>query len=186
MRWVSNTPHREYLTDFASLLQLTFEGKWSRHTHPKDFPANSWRTRFSDIIGASHTIDYRFWQYGEMASEGLREVAEHGSTRTLESELKDQSEHIRTIIKARGIAYPNVTGKTFAVFRVDSNHHLISLVSMVDPSPDWIVGVSGLELCLPNCSWVENKVHNLYPWDAGTDSGPSYMVSQRGLDLLYS
>lgn len=103
-------------------------------------------------------------------------MAEHGSTRTLESELKDQSEHIRTIIKARGIAYPNVTGKTFAVFRVDSNHHLISLVSMVDPSPDWIVGVSGLELCLPNCSWVENKVHNLYPWDAGTDSGPSYMV----------
>ncbi|XP_034478819.1 spondin-1 isoform X1 [Drosophila innubila] len=159
--------------------ELTFEGKWSRHTHPKDFPANSWRTRFSDIIGASHTIDYRFWQYGELASEGLREVAEHGSTRTLESELKDQSEHIRTIIKARGIAFPNVTGKTFAVFRVDSNHHLISLVSMVDPSPDWIVGVSGLELCLPNCSWVESKVHNLYPWDAGTDSGPSYMSADQ-------
>ncbi|XP_017839968.1 spondin-1 [Drosophila busckii] len=159
--------------------ELTFEGKWSRHTHPKDFPANSWRTRFSDIIGASHTIDYRFWQYGELASEGLREVAEHGSTRTLESELKDQSDHIRTIIKARGIAYPNVTGKTFAVFRVDSNHHLISLVSMVDPSPDWIVGVSGLELCLPNCSWVENKIHNLYPWDAGTDSGPSYMSADQ-------
>ncbi|XP_030383750.1 spondin-1 [Scaptodrosophila lebanonensis] len=159
--------------------ELTFEGKWSRHTHPKDFPANSWRTRFSDIIGASHTIGYRFWQYGDLASEGLREVAEHGSTRTLESELKDQSDQIRTIIKARGIAYPNVTGKTFAVFRVDSKHHLISLVSMLDPSPDWIVGVSGLELCLPNCSWVENKVHNLYPWDAGTDSGPSYMSADQ-------
>lgn len=184
-----------------TILKLTFEGKWSRHTHPKDFPANSWRTRFSDIIGASHTIDYRFWTYGELASEGLREVAEHGSTRTLESELKDQVRHliclkievvgnillffytqsdqIRTIIKARGISYPNVTGKTFAVFRVDSKHHLISLVSMVDPSPDWIVGISGLELCLSNCSWVENKVHNLYPWDAGTDSGPSYMVGYK-------
>ena len=70
--------------------ELTFEGKWSRHTHPKDFPANSWQTRFSDIIGASHTIDYRFWKYGELASAGLREVAEHGSTRSLESELKNQ------------------------------------------------------------------------------------------------
>uniref|UniRef100_A0A034VJ66 Spondin-1 n=1 Tax=Bactrocera dorsalis TaxID=27457 RepID=A0A034VJ66_BACDO len=159
--------------------ELTFEGKWSRHTHPKDFPANSWRTRFSDIIGASHTIDYRFWTYGELASEGLREVAEHGSTRTLESELKDQSDQIRTIIKARGISYPNVTGKTFAVFRVDSKHHLISLVSMIDPSPDWIVGISGLELCLANCTWVENKIHNLYPWDAGTDSGPSYMSADQ-------
>jgi spondin-1 len=46
---------------------------------------------------------------------------------------------------------------------------------MLDPSPDWIVGVSGLELCLPNCTWIENKVLNLYPWDAGTDSGPTYI-----------
>lgn len=47
---------------------------------------------------------------------------------------------------------------------------------MIDPSPDWIVGVSGLELCLTNCSWIENKVLNLYPWDAGTDSGPTYIA----------
>ncbi|KFB49774.1 f-spondin [Anopheles sinensis] len=155
--------------------ELTFEGLWSRHTHPKDFPSNGWLTRFSDVIGASHTVDYRFWEYGQVASEGLKQVAEHGSTRMLESELKNQSDKIRTIIKARGISYPNVTGKTFAVFRVDSNHHLVSLVSMIDPSPDWIVGVSGLELCLTNCSWIENKILNLYPWDAGTDSGPTYI-----------
>uniref|UniRef100_A0A6B2EI24 Spondin-1 n=1 Tax=Phlebotomus kandelakii TaxID=1109342 RepID=A0A6B2EI24_9DIPT len=154
--------------------EVTFEGLWSRHTHPKDFPSNRWLTRFSDIIGASHTADYRFWEYGQAASEGLQQVAEHGSTRMLESELKAQSENIRTIIKARGISYPNVTGKTFAVFRVDPRHHLVSMVSMIDPSPDWIVGVSGLELCMANCTWIENKVLNLYPWDAGTDSGPSY------------
>lgn len=76
-------------------------------------------------------LQYRFWQYGEIASEGLRQVAETGSTRMLESELKSESEHIRTIIKARGISYPNVTGKTFAVFRVDRKHHLMSLVSMI-------------------------------------------------------
>lgn len=42
-----------------------------------------------------------------------------------------QSDKIRTIIKARGISYPNVTGKTFAVFRVDQEHHLISVVSFM-------------------------------------------------------
>lgn len=52
-------------------LQLTFEGLWSRHTHPKDFPSNGWSTKFSDIIGASHSYDYRFWNYGESASEGF-------------------------------------------------------------------------------------------------------------------
>ncbi|KAG5886701.1 hypothetical protein JTB14_015766 [Gonioctena quinquepunctata] len=93
----------------------------------------------------------------------------------LESELKAKSDHIRTIIKARGIGFPNITGKTFAVFRVDNQHHLISMVSMIDPSPDWIVGVSSLELCLRNCTWIETKVLNLYPWDVGTDDGITYM-----------
>ncbi|XP_046747720.1 spondin-1-like isoform X2 [Diprion similis] len=162
--------------------EVTFEGLWSRNTHPKDFPTNAWKTKFSDVIGASHTVDYRFWEYAKYASEGLRQVAEHGVTRMLESELKEQSEHIRTIIKARGISYPNVTGKTFAVFRVDQKHHLMSLVTMIDPSPDWIVGVSGLELCLANCSWIEHRELNLYPFDAGTDSGITYLSQDTPTD----
>ncbi|XP_011300442.1 spondin-1 isoform X2 [Fopius arisanus] len=155
--------------------EVTFEGLWSRNTHPKDFPSKSWLIRFSDVIGASHTVDYRFWRYNDTSSNGLQQVAEFGSTRTLESELKEQSAHIRTIIKARGVGHPNVTGRTFAVFRVDRKHHLMSLVSMIVPSPDWIVGVSGLELCLSNCSWIEHKELNLYPVDAGTDDGITYM-----------
>lgn len=47
--------------------ELTFEGLWSRNTHPKDFPSNGWLTKFSDVIGASHTTEYRFWTYGEPA-----------------------------------------------------------------------------------------------------------------------
>lgn len=39
-----------------------------------------------------------------------------------------------------------------------------------------MVGVSGLDLCLKDCSWVESKVIDLFPYDAGTDSGLSYMV----------
>ena len=50
-------------------------------------------------------------------------------------------------------------------------------VSPAGPTPDWIVGVSALELCLANCSWVGHKTLNLYPYDAGTDSGVTYEVS---------
>lgn len=45
------------------------------------------------------------------------------------------------------------------------------------PSPDWFVGVAALNLCLRNCSWTDSKIIPLYPWDAGTDSGISYLVS---------
>lgn len=45
---------------------------------------------------------------------------------------------------------------------------------MIDPSPDWFLGVSGLDLCLENCSWAESRTLDLFPWDAGTDSGATY------------
>lgn len=70
--------------------ELTFEGLWSRNTHPKDFPDNGWLTKFSDIIGASHTKAFHFWKYGEFSSDGLKELAQFGSTGELERELKDK------------------------------------------------------------------------------------------------
>ena len=39
-------------------------------------------------------------------------------------------------------------------------NHLVSVVSMLGPSPDWIVGASALEMCLANCTWLDNKVVN--------------------------
>lgn len=50
------------------------------------------------------------------------------------------------------------------------------ILFFLGPSPDWVVGVSGLDLCLKDCSWVESKVIDLLPYDAGTDGGISYMV----------
>ncbi|KAJ8910011.1 hypothetical protein NQ315_014437 [Exocentrus adspersus] len=157
--------------------EMAFEGKWTRNTHPRHFPVDQWSTKFSDIIGASHQFNHAFWNYERMATEGLKELAEAGSTRTLESELKNNSEHIRTIIKARGLQYPYITKSTYAVFRVDNKNHLVSLVSKITPSPDWIVGVANLELCNEDCTWEEYRTLNLYPWDAGTNDGLKYDTS---------
>lgn len=38
------------------------------------------------------------------------------------------------------------------------------------PSPDWFVGVDSLDLC-EGGRWKEQVVLDLYPHDAGTDSG---------------
>ena len=69
---------------------MTFEGLWSPLTHPKDFPANTLSAHFSDIIGASHSPNFRFWEYGGEASEGVKNIAEQGDSRVLESELKEK------------------------------------------------------------------------------------------------
>jgi len=59
---------------------------------------------------------------------------------------------------------------------INRYHHLVSLASMFGPSPDWIVGISSNDLCLKNCTWIDEMHFNLTPWDAGTDGGVTYMV----------
>jgi hypothetical protein len=46
-------------------------------------------TKFSDVIGATHTIGSNFWRYGSTAKPGMKELAEHGATDMLENELKE-------------------------------------------------------------------------------------------------
>ncbi|XP_062133083.1 spondin-1 [Drosophila sulfurigaster albostrigata] len=156
--------------------ELTFEGVWQRNLHPKNFPERKWETRFCELVGAAHSSDYRFWESGALASEGLKQYAEHCTAKLLDREfsVNYRENKIRTIIKARGLGYPNLNSKSMASVRVDPMRHMVSFASKIEPSPDWIVGVSGLELCLRNCTWLDSKVINLYPWDVGTDAGPTY------------
>ncbi|XP_045480553.1 spondin-1-like isoform X2 [Harmonia axyridis] len=155
--------------------ELVFEGLWTRNTHPKDYPSNIWYTKLGDIVGASHGNDQSFWNYEEVASQSIKTLGERGDTRSLEKELKEKmGKTVRTVIKANGLRYPNITGKTFAFFRVDSKNHLVSIVTKITPSPDWILGVSNFELCHHDCTWAEQRILNLYPWDIGTDDAPSY------------
>lgn len=155
--------------------ELVFEGLWSKYTHPDEFPEGDTAAYFGDIIGASHSNDFRMWDQGTLATEGVKELAETGSTKRLESELKQVSAKTRTIIKARELRYSTLNSRTSAVFRTDRQHHLVSILSKLGPSPDWVVGVSGLELCQTDCSWTNQKTVNLYPLDAGTDSGNSFI-----------
>ncbi|MEQ2245785.1 hypothetical protein ILYODFUR_031520 [Ilyodon furcidens] len=61
-----------------------------------------------------------------------------------------------------------------AEFSVDRTRHLMSFLTMLGPSPDWNVGLSGEDLCTKDCGWVQRLVADLIPWDAGTDSGVTY------------
>lgn len=98
-----------------------------------------------------------------------------GSPRALEEELRAKGGRLRTLIKAGGLWYPDVNSNTSSHFRVDRKHNKLSLVSMFGPSPDWVVGVSGLNLCKRDCTWVPSLDIDLFPWDSGTDTGISYM-----------
>ncbi|XP_027869848.1 spondin-1a [Xiphophorus couchianus] len=156
--------------------RVTFHGNWSEKIHPKDFPRRT--NHWSAIIGASHSKNYVLWEFGGLASEGVKQVAELGSPVKMEEEIRQKGDEVLTVIKMKA-QWPawqplNVRAAPSAEFSVDRSRHLMSFLTMMGPSPDWNVGLSAEDLCTKECGWAQRVVQDLIPWDAGTDSGVSY------------
>jgi hypothetical protein len=150
--------------------QVTFESTWSQSTHPLNFPSNP---HFSGLIGGTHTDQVSFWEVSALASTGIKDMAELGDKTALMQEVQAAitAGTADAVLSGDGI---NVSpGSVSLTFDIDDAFPLVTLVSMVAPSPDWFVGVSGLSL-RDNGAWIPYLVVNLIVHDAGTDSGPSY------------
>ena len=160
------------VSDFTARYQVAFNATWSQATHPTNWPANA---HWSGLVGGTHNDAVHFFRVGETASEGIRLMAERGQQATLLSEIAPAITNgtaqlqlaggsIGTSPGSVGLAFPQPMRRDFP---------LVTLVSMIAPSPDWFVGVDSLNL-IEDGRWVTNKVVTLYGMDAGTDSGVSY------------
>lgn len=150
--------------------RVTFEARWSRATHPIDYPASA---HFSPLVGANHDATLTLWREGTPASQGIREMAEGGRTIQIERDV--------AAAVAAGMAERSQVGPAISVMpatvsmeiAVSQRFPLYTLVTMIAPSPDWFVGVAGVPL-FENGQWVAEKKYELDPWDAGTDSGQTF------------
>ena len=53
----------------------------------------------------------------------------------------------------------------------------VTLTTMIAPSHDWFVGVSGLPLLNASGRWLRSHEVDLFPWDAGTEEGDDFSLS---------
>jgi len=150
--------------------QVTFQSSWSQATHPVDFPSNA---HFSGLIGGSHSDQVSFWNLGAPASTGIKDMAELGAKTPLMQEVQAAvaAGTARAVLSGGGIGVS--PGSVTMTFDMDEAFPYVTLVSMLAPSPDWFVGVSGLSL-RANGAWISHLVVPLVTYDAGTDSGPTY------------
>lgn len=156
-------------TDTA-VYRVVFNATWSATTHPTDFPPGP---HFSPLIGAVHNDSVSFWTSGEIASAGMEQMAETGGTSILTREIRAHIPgHALSVVNGRGIGSPAST--TINSVRVSLDYPRITLVTMIAPSPDWFVGVAGRSMQDEFGQWVDELEVVLYPYDSGTDDGPSY------------
>lgn len=149
---------------------VTFQASWSSTTHPDDFPSSA---HFSTLVGGTHSAEVAFWSEGSVATDGIKDMAERGLTATLANEI---TRAIAAGTASRTFTGGNIgtsPGSTTADFDITQTFPRVTLVSMIAPSPDWFVGVSGLPL-FENGQWVAQTRIDLVAWDAGTDSGASF------------
>ena len=150
--------------------ELTFTATWSADTHPQDFPSNP---HFSGLIGATHNSNVYFWATGEPASQGIKAMAELGSKGALTGEVTEAMNQGLVYNLLDGGSIPVSPGTRKMTFETIPQYPLVTITSMLAPSPDWFVGTRGLAL-LQNGRWLDTVKVDLFVYDAGTDSGPNY------------
>jgi hypothetical protein len=150
--------------------EVTFESTWSASTHPVDFPADA---HYSGLIGGTHNASVSFWREGELATEGIRAMAERGAKSTLADEVSRAITDGRAAAVLSGGAIDRSPGSVTLEFEVSQAHPLVTVVTMVAPSPDWFAGVTGLPLFV-NGAWLTEATADMIVFDAGTDSGPTF------------
>ncbi len=151
--------------------QVTFESDWSAATHPIDFPPNP---HFSGLIGMTHNDEAYIWRTSETASAGIKQMAETGSRFILSNEINAMiAENTGAQYLLSGGAIGLSPGMVSYQFDISQASPLVSLVSMIAPSPDWFIGVDGLSL-RQDGQWSQQLIAELHAYDAGTDAGENY------------
>jgi len=154
--------------------KVTFKTMWKQETHPNGFPAA--KAHFSTLVVATHTYNYQMWgKEMMMASPGVQEVAETGATSTLYDEIKKYMKPNFVYKPYKGEGDPKAVDEVSMYIMVKDMYSMVSLISMIAPSPDWFVGVDSYDLCGNDGKWKNTGMEmNLLPWDAGTDSGTKF------------
>jgi Spondin_N len=154
----------------AASYRVTFVSTWSAQTHPESFPADA---HYSGLHGATHHAGWSLWHSGGMATPGIERMAERGKSSPLKDEIREAVRAGHAGAEIRGDNLKRSPGSLGVDFRISREYPLVSLVAMLAPSPDWFVGVSALDLC-EGGRWAAERTVELFAYDAGTDSGPSY------------
>ena len=152
---------------------VTFRGAWTSAVTPGGVVGGA---HFSRLIGGVHNAAVTFLESGEMSSAGVEAMAEVGGWTGLRGEVLAAAPDALSSISGDTDSI-SATGSQSLTASLSTEHPRVTLVTMIAPSHDWFVGVSGLSLLDSEGLWLRSHAANLYPWDAGTEDGTGFSLS---------
>ena len=159
--------------DSEATYTVTFTAKWTAAEHGP-VPAGA---HFTTLVGAATNADADLWVSGELASDGLENVAELGLTSDFLAEIAAAAAAMNASRAVTSAGTSNTGTSTFQL-NISRDLPLFTFATMVAPSPDWFVGLSEFSLLDANGGWIEDTGHmNLPVYDAGTETGERFSLS---------
>ncbi len=150
---------------------ILFESFWNSSDHgnlPND-------AHWSKLVGANHNGNITFLEIGQNATPGIENVAELGDNTVFNSEVNNSIANGNTEQYIDGNSLSTATGTiTIMELEINENFPLLTLVSMIAPSPDWMIAINSYSLLDGGNNWKDNISIDLFPYDAGTDYGNNY------------
>lgn len=147
---------------------VTVTGKWST----PDFAVPA-AAHFTTFVGMVHNNNAWLWKDGSKASPGTELLAEIGNGTIMLTEIDSMITARNASALLLFTAPAVITGSRMASVYCNSNYPQVSFASMLGPTPDWFVGVSGINL-YNNDEWIADTTISLYAYDAGTEDGDMF------------
>jgi hypothetical protein len=150
--------------------QVTIISNWNVMDHVS-VPGNA---HFSPVVSVTHSGSYQLMSLGGLATAGLKELAETGRTGMVVREIQTaiQKDQVGELVVTQNQFVKDQLRQTFVITVTPQNPYF-SFVTMIAPSPDWIIGLSKVRLFSKKTGFSTGTLQpqGLYAIDAGTESG---------------
>lgn len=162
--------------------KYTLSGAFTWEGNDTNRPSSA---HFSPMV-CSVSLSPVMFQEGMQSSPGFKSIAESGNPNTLLRELSENTE-VMSNFELRGTSVGTSTGtiasSAQSVTAVGDTAIWLACVTMIAPSPDWVVGIPSRNLCdeFEGTSGGSFEV-NLMAYDAGTKNGESYTGGSSSTD----
>lgn len=160
----------------TAIYNFTFTSIWNETDHTS-IPNNA---HWSDLVGATHKTKDAFFKLGETASLGIKNVAELGNNIAFNTEVNNaiNSNEASQYLQEGFSPFAAISSATLSGIEFTEEFHLITLISMIAPSPDWFIAINSLDLRnTENTGWKNSFSMDVFVYDAGTDDGFDYTSS---------
>ena len=164
---------------------ITFISNWSQATHPHisgNLPSTS---HWSKLVGATHNNNISFLAEGRQATTAIKNLAELGSNTVFFNEVNNEIDAGNANQAINGPSLSTAEGQiVISNLKTTQDFPLLTLASMIAPSPDWMIALHDINLLDDSGNWKENITIDVFAYDAGTDSGSDYTSANIPTDPL--